>query len=127
MTAPPGLVRFVRHTLGCGCPDEIVNLTVVEESAAGEPGLNVGGRLLVRVLSAEDPDRFGDDFPATVKRLLAERDDRGFNRLRMVVTRAGVGTVVDELVRLLEDAAAGDDRVFIHLVPEVELPHELRS
>lgn len=127
MTAAPELVRFVRRTLGCGCPDEVVASAVLEESDAGEPGLNVGGRLLVRVLPMQDPDRFGESFPATVRRLLAERDARGFNRLRVVVVDAGAGAAADELALVLKDLAPGDNRVFIHVVPEIELPQGLRS
>ena len=48
------LVRFVRATLGCGCPDDVLARIAIDVSEGGEPGLDVGGRLLVRVLSGDD-------------------------------------------------------------------------
>lgn len=129
MTVDPGgsdAVRFVRETLGCGCPDEVVARTVLDRSAAGEPGLDVGGRLLVRVLASDDRDRLVGTFAATVERLRAERDRRGFNRLRLVVVLPDRQAA---LARALETElgaiAVGDDRVHLHAVAPGVLPDVL--
>ena len=68
------LTHFVRVTLGCGCPDEIVAQTVVDQVEGRGCGLDVGGRLLVRLLPSDDLDTLVDEFPATVRRLRDERD-----------------------------------------------------
>ena len=81
------LIRFVRETLGCGCPDEVFDRIVIDTSKHGEAGLDVGGRLLVRVLAEKNVDRLVETFPDTVERLRNERDRRGFHRVRLVVTR----------------------------------------
>lgn len=125
--APFGeLEAFVRETLGCGCPDEIVARTDVERSADGELGLNVGGRLLVRVLQPDDRDRIIELFPETVERLCAERDLRGFNRLRLVAVCDEPEMLGPVLEGLLPAIAAADDRVHVHAVPRDGLPVGLR-
>jgi len=119
------LVRFVRETLGCGCPDEIVARIAVESSEAGERGLDVGGRLMVRVLATDDPERVIETFPATVERLRAERDRRGFNRLRLVLAPPGSELLGDRLAAVMDGLAAADDRVHLHVAGAGDLPAEL--
>jgi hypothetical protein len=115
------LVRFVREVLGCGCPDEVVARTVVDIGEAGEPGLDVGGRLLVRVLLSNDLNELVDVFPQTVERLRAERDGRSFNRLRLVVHSVPEATA-DVLRKMLPAIAAADDEVYLHHVDGSQLP-----
>jgi hypothetical protein len=119
------LERFVREVLGCGCPDEVVARTALDRSERGEPGLDVGGRLLVRVLAGGDLDRLLADLPATVRRLMDERDRRGFNRLRIVVAHDRADVVAGALGRLLAAAGPDDDRLHLHLLPPADLPLEL--
>jgi len=116
------LIRFVRTTLGCGCPDEVVARIVVDCSEDGEPGLDVGGRLLVRVLSTSDPERLIETFADTVERLRAERDRRGFNRLRLVLAPPGSELVGERLGATFAGVAAADDRVHLHVAGADVLP-----
>ncbi|MCU0305819.1 MAG: hypothetical protein MUC56_17340 [Thermoanaerobaculales bacterium] len=127
VTVDGPLARFVRETLGCGCPDEVVAATVLDAGPQGELGLDVGGRLLVRVLPAEDLDRLVDGFPETVERLLAERDRRGFNRLRLVVAHPQPELVGETLRAMLAAIHAADDRVFVHGVPPEAVPAALAA
>jgi len=116
------LIRFVRETLGCGCPDEVVARTRVDSSDHGEPGLDVGGRLLVRVLPTNDLERLVEAFPETVARLRAERDRRGFNRLRLVLAPPGSEVAVERLGAIIDGLAAADDRVHLHAAGTGDLP-----
>lgn len=126
--APDGrdlLIRFVREVLGCGCPDEIVEQTVVDRSDRGEGGLDVGGRLLVRVLHSDDLDSLIDGFPETVRRLREERDRRGFHRLRIVLAHNAPEVVDEVLSEMLPLLGAADDKVHLHAVDVRELPSNL--
>lgn len=116
------LIRFVRETLGCGCPDEVLARIAVDVSEHDERGLDVGGRLLVRVLPADDLDRLIETFPTMVGRLLAERDRRGFHRLRMVVAHSEHEVLGDVLDAMLGVIVAADERVFLHAVDVEGLP-----
>ena len=121
----PELVRFVRETLGCGCPEELVERTVLDRSEAGEPGLDVGGRLLVRVLAGDDVGGLVRTLPETVLTLRDERDRRGFNRLRIVVAHDQLGDVAAALDRVVAALGPGDDRLHLHLLPPADLPAAL--
>ena len=63
-----------------------------------------------------------ETFPAIVERLRAERDRRGFNRLRMVVARPANGFIGEILGDMLGSLAAADDRVFLHVAEAGGLP-----
>ena len=123
--ASPELVCFVRDVLGCGCPDDIVDRTVVDRSRRGEPGLDVGGRLLVRVLPVTDPDRLVTSLPGIVARLRGERDRRGFNRVRLVVVSADHDALESVLRARLQALVETDDRVHIHVVDPDTVPRSL--
>jgi hypothetical protein len=123
--ASDGLIRFVRQVLGCGCPDDLVARTVVESAGDDLVGLDVGGRLLVRLLPSGDLDGLIADFPETVERLVAERDRRGFNRLRMVVVHPEHDAVATTLEAMLELVPSADERIHIHAVPSGSIPPEL--
>ena len=129
MARPPApeLVRFVRETLGCGCPEEVVAGTVIDRSGAGEPGLDVGGRLLVRVLVGDDLGGLVRTLPDAVLRLRDERDRRGFNRLRVVVVHDRLGEVAAALDRVLAAVGPGDDRLHVHLLAPGGLPSDLHE
>jgi hypothetical protein len=116
------LVRFVREVLGCGCPDEVVARTSVDVSDRGEPGLDVGGRLLVRVLCVDDLDDLTASLPETVKRFRDERDRRGFNRVRVVVPHDRMDLVVMALGQVVAVVGLGDDRLHIHVIPLSDVP-----
>jgi hypothetical protein len=112
------LRHFVRDTLGCGCPDEVLAAITAEEMA-GPPlprwRLDVGGRLLVWVV---DGDRAAADAVAECLRAgVEERDRLGFNRFRLVV----VGSEARATGSL-----AGDDRAHLHLIARDLLPPPLR-
>ena len=122
MDAADELIRFVRETLGCGCPDEVLAGIVVDRSRHGEDGLDVGGRLLVRVLTEENTDRLIEVFPDTVERLRDERDRRGFRRVRLVVTRPRPEVLREVLEAMLHVIVAADERVYVHVIADGELP-----
>jgi hypothetical protein len=121
------LSRFVRETLGCGCPAEVLSRIAVEDLDSGGRGLDVGGRLLVRLLPSESVDHLIDGFPDRVLRLCDERDRRGFNRLRMVVICDHPEEVHEALSEMLAIIAPSDDRVHVHALPPGSIPSALSA
>jgi len=116
------LIRFVRETLGCGCPDEVLARIAIDSSEHGESGLDVGGRLLVRVLTEENTYRLVEAFPDTVERLRDERDRRGFRRVRLVVNRPQPDVLREVLETMLNVIVAADEHVYVHVIADEELP-----
>lgn len=84
----PRAVFLVRNLLGCGCPEEIFdNYQVLHVAAYAIPmvQLVMGDRLLVWIVDGariSDPEKA---LARLLKRGLAEREERGLNRFRLVV------------------------------------------
>jgi len=124
------LERFVRDTLGCTCPDAVFESIVIQHDDAAVPlrhtRLVVGERLLIYLL--EGPA--GRVAPADVARLagrgLAERNERGFNRFRLVVEWDRPVQEPGEFVASFSSVAGRDDRAHLHVIPAGQLPDVLR-
>lgn len=120
MESHQAIKALVQHTLGCGCPDEVFESIQVDEGAGRNSvrSIRIGGRLLVQIL---DATRTADLFTA-VRRALQEgrreRDQRQFNRFRLVVTAPDP----DAVRRTAERAFAGDphrdERTHLHVLDE---------
>jgi hypothetical protein len=104
-----------------------VDRTVVDLGEGGELGLDVGGRLLVRVLKSPESEVAAAALPGTVARLRDERDRRGFRRLRLVLVHPDPAAARG----LIEDVMASndleDDRVYLHFIAPGELPPQLAA
>jgi len=122
--------RFVRGTLGCGCPDEVFRTVSVSRLPA-VPGrapvlqLLIGSRLLIHVAAAPaEPSATGWlEQLATNGR--AARDRHGYNRFRLVVAGAVAGTPAAELEARFARALARDERAHLHVLDAAQLPAEL--
>jgi len=122
------LRRFVRDTLGCGCPDEVLDAIRCERTSSPPVTrwrLDVGGRLLVWIVD-EARSTIGETVAACLRAGVEERDRLGFNRFRLVV--AGHDPQLERSARAAFDSMRhADDRVHLHvLYPEV-LPGLLRD
>jgi hypothetical protein len=127
MTSDPStaIARFVRDTLGCRCPDEVLrSISVAIDQNDGHcrfVRLVVGSRLLVYICRTAE-----NCAPATAARVLAhrgrtDRDAHGYNRFRLVLAPDD-----RSMFRAAEDAFAGamegDDRMFLHALSPHDLP-----
>jgi hypothetical protein len=122
------LERFLRETLGCGCPAEVLARVRVSAPPARLEGLPVdrllwiGGRLLV-VLCRPDP---GEALASGLRRLVHEgvalRDRHGYNRVRIVVPVSGGAAGAGGVEPAFERCPHRDERVHLHLVPAGTLP-----
>ncbi len=122
------LVRFIRHTLGCGCPPEVfasIDVRLHPGELAGVPieaSIDVGSRLLVLVLGGGAFARFERSLPDVLSRSRAMRDEGGFSRVRLVIVPApGEGTA-GGLQQQLRRTAGGDDRLHLHVIQSESLP-----
>jgi hypothetical protein len=126
--------RFVRGTLGCGCPDEVfLSMSIRQVRPVGRvlphTELLVGSRLLIQVLEAPQQG----DSPGWLEQVVgdgrAARDRHGYNRYRLVlVVPASVGPTTDrdDLGARFARASAGDERAHLHLLTRDQLPPSLR-
>ncbi len=124
--------RFVRGTLGCGCPDEVFNSIAIERPGGTAPSapfvrLLVGNRLLIYVIDARDLDLAGATVPMLATQGVAERDRAGLNRFRLVVaadhpTPPGVTAFSAGVAEAIEQ----DDRAHLHVIAAELVPASLR-
>ena len=125
------LRSFIRSTLGCGCPDDVLEwiqcthteLTPNEDSRITR--LDVGGQLLVYVLEIDGPDRRAEEaLPAVVATATVDRATGCFNRLRVVVAIDDPEEMKPGIERCFEGCAPADDKVHLHVVRTTDLPFE---
>jgi hypothetical protein len=113
------LQRFIRDTLGCGCPDSVLEAIAPVQDLDELGGLpvrlvlDVDGRLLVAVVPAAAADARGLQDALGEGREL--RDARGMNRFRLVLE----GEVAPALMEALR---MPDERVHVHVVAAEEVP-----
>jgi hypothetical protein len=122
--------RFVRGTLGCGCPDEVFRTVSLSRLPAvpGRPAvlqLLIGSRLLIHVAAAPaEPSAAGwlEQLAANGR---AARDRHGYNRFRLVVVGVVTAAPAAELEARFARALARDERAHLHLLDAAQLPAQL--
>jgi hypothetical protein len=116
------LESFVRETLGCGCPAEVLRDIRVEPPCDECDGaLQVGGRLLVLFLRLASLAECRQRLPGVLERGRGRREAEGFNRIRYVVF-AGDEAVIREAQALFDGALEGDARAHLHCLPAEARP-----
>lgn len=125
------LRSFVRSTLGCGCPDEVlrsIRVTTADASVDSDTlftRLDVGGTLLIYVIEVVgDPQRGLAALSAFIASGLVERDAKGFNRLRVVVAADDPEDLRAMAERIFSESAPRDERTHLHVVESGALPFE---
>ena len=125
------LHTFIRSTLGCGCPDEVLrsidcsHTTVDCDQDTRLSRIDVGGQLLVYVLHVSgNPHQVAAALPGLIAAGLVERDGAGFNRLRVVVAADDPAALRPIVEQTFSESAPADDRLHLHVVQVGDLPFE---
>jgi len=125
------LQTFIRSTLGCGCPDEVLewiqctHTELTQEDDTRITRINVGGRLLVYVLEIEGPDWLAEEaLPAVIAAATVDRATSCFNRLRVVVAIDDPEEMKPRMERIFNGSAPADEKVHLHLVHSTDLPFD---
>jgi hypothetical protein len=122
--------RFVREDLGCGCPEEVFDDIALASRDAGSDGprytrLLIGNRLLVYVMTATHGDELAHDTGALAARGVAERDEAGYNRFRLVAVFEPGCPGSSAATAAFRQAVAGDDRATLHCLEAASIPSSL--
>lgn len=123
--------HFVRHGLGCGCPDEVfrsieIGACVTPDGATQFRRMAIGGRLLVYVYQP----RTGQPAAGAIRELAllgrSERETRGFNRFRLVLaSTANSEFMASGPQGIFAETLGSDDRAFLHVIGADGLPSSL--
>lgn len=122
--------RFVRGTLGCGCPDEVFQSIAISRlpAAAGRPPmvqLLVGSRLLIHVVAMPADTALGDWIEQLATNGRVARDRHGYNRFRLVIASPPSAAPPRGISERFARAVTGDAHAHLHLLGADELPSEL--
>ena len=125
------LRSFIRSTLGCGCPDDVLewiqctHTELAQEQDTRIARIDVGGQLLVYVLEIEGHDRRAEEaLPAVISAAIVDRSTSCFNRLRIVVAVDDPEEMKARLEEVFVGSAPADDKVHLHVVRTTDLPFD---
>jgi len=114
------IIGFVRHTLGCKCPDEVFEQIEYQDGETlgntGGQSITLGGRLLIYIWETNDPFLIKSNLPAVLSRGRNERDRRGLNRFRAVIATDDIDGIGPLAKQLFQDLSNKDDKVHLHVV-----------
>lgn len=125
------VAHFVRTTLGCGCPDEVLRVIRLDRPCGGglQPvRLQVGGRLLIHLVEASQALSTPGRIESLAAEGRAERDAGGYNRFRLVLVttgRPGPSAAPAAEGRFLA-GTAGDERSHLHWAAQRDVPAVIR-
>lgn len=80
----------------------------------------IGGRLLIYLYRCPEPGRLAGDLAELCREGLRERDEGGFNRLRLVVSMDPASEARETAEAIFHSLAGRDDRVHLHLLDSRE-------
>lgn len=122
--------HFVRATLGCKCPDEVFRSISLDRLRAADGAtpyrrLIVGNRLLIYILEAAASGVADGALADLATRGCHERDERGYNRFRLVITCDDPEPASAAAQHAFDRVAGDDPRAHLHCLPRALLPAEV--
>jgi hypothetical protein len=121
------VTRFVREVIGCNCPDEVFRHIEIQRGSSAVKAcsvdceLRIGGRLLM-VVTSEPLARLAPHLADVVTEGKRARDERKFNRFRLVVRAEKPAEEREEFFRAFASASDKDERTHLHVLPKGEVP-----
>jgi hypothetical protein len=111
---------FVRNKLGCDCPDEVFEKIEHGEINPAEGiharTITVGGRLLIYIWHIDDPSLMEAEFSTVFAFGKDERDRRGLNRFRAVLSADNVEAIRAIAEPLFQALVDKDEKIHLHVV-----------
>jgi len=127
MITDKGIKLFTREILGCDCPEEVFNKIVCEDDVKIDGGLtishriNIGDRLLIYVSILDEASDVRSALPELVDSGEKERNDKGFNRFRLVLVSENPEIAEDEAYRSFERLGK-NEKIHLHIIRRDDLP-----
>ncbi|WP_320040694.1 hypothetical protein [uncultured Desulfobacter sp.] len=117
------LEKFVRDTLGCGCPQEVFNKIEYDKKQNGpwERRINVGDRLLVYFINVDAERNIPKKITAAMESGVTERDNNKFNRFRLVVVTSNHHEISKLSEQTFCESKLFDEKTHLHFVSEDDI------
>lgn len=117
---------FVKQTLGCACPDEVFqyidcqsNIRLQDDIVLNKK-INIGNRLLIYVIEADNPDSMKDIVPLLISMGKNERDSLRLNRFRLVLVTDRLNEI-KQAADILFDTVDKDERIHLHVISQDDI------
>ncbi|MEN6488794.1 MAG: hypothetical protein ABFD66_07920 [Smithella sp.] len=129
-TKNKNIVHFVQNTLGCQCAEEVFNSIELGKGSTpnGEAAfakMVIGNRLLIYIVQplSESENLINNLIPILTEMGILERDNKGYNRFRLVLAKQSDDVISDNLIKDFQKTAGHDEKAHIHFVSQQELPN----
>lgn len=122
------VTKFVREVIGCDCPDEVFRHIEIQHGSSAVKAcpadceLRIGGRLLI-VVTSEPLPRLARHLAEVVAEGKRARDERKFNRFRLVVATGKAAEESEHFFRMFESSTEKDERTHLHVLSKGEVPN----
>ena len=119
--------EFVRKTLGCDCPEEVFKYidyrtaVDIDENILLDYEINIGNRLLIFVAGIDEVDSLRPVLSKLVQAGATKRDQKKFNRFRLVLLTARANDVVEEALGIFNSFVI-DEKVHLHVIDKDAFP-----
>ena len=121
MITNEAIKAFTREVLGCDCPEEVFNKIVCEDDVKIDSELtishkiNIGNRLLIYISRLNQTSTLVSELPKLIDAGEKERNDKGFNRFRLVLVSENSKTIKDDAHKLFEKLGK-DEKINLHII-----------
>ncbi|NQT00441.1 MAG: hypothetical protein HQ580_00305 [Planctomycetes bacterium] len=132
MTDNKAIKEFVRNTLGCNCPEEVFQYidcrTVVNigENIVPVYEINIGNRLLIFAAGIDEVDSLRYVLSKLVQAGINKRDEKKFNRFRLVLLTARENDVAEEALGIFNSLVT-DEKAHLHVINKDDFPINLNQ
>ena len=127
MIASEAIKAFTRNILGCDCPEEVFNIIICEDNVKIDSGLtithkiNIGDKLLLYILILNQTSELVSELPKFIDAGEKERNDKGFNRFRLVLVTINPDIIRDDTHKLFEKLGK-DEKIHLHIINRNDFP-----
>jgi hypothetical protein len=120
----PEIKLFAQETLGCTCPEEVFNKIEYNEelNEPWERRINIGDRLLIYIINIGPESDLVDKVNTALRLGVTERNEKGFNRFRLVLVSSDGDEVRDVAEREFSESAYQDEKTHLHILGKQDIP-----
>jgi hypothetical protein len=120
------IIAFVKQSLGCNCPEEVFShiecwSDIPCSGIVLDTRINVGNRLLIYIVTVNEPDSLWRMLPVLVTAGKKERDGAGFNRFRLVLASDNINAIEKEAEKIF-NSLNEDEKIYLHTLSGKSMP-----
>jgi len=121
MITNENIKAFTRDVLGWDCPEQVFSRILCEDNVGIDSGLtishriNIGDRLLIYVSVPDQTGELSSELVKLVDSGEKERNDKGFNRFRLVLLSENPDLIKEDAQKLFKQLGK-DEKIHLHIV-----------